>query len=60
VLAEAPADLFDRRTVQRLLAGQRSGLSNAHRLFTLTLFELWRREYGITVPHDARDLQRVG
>jgi asparagine synthase (glutamine-hydrolysing) len=62
VLAEVPGGLFDRRTVQRLIAGQRNGLSNSHRLFTLTLFELWRREYAIAVPDGAaaRTLQRVG
>ena len=38
--------MFDRGAVSRLLAGQRHGFSNTHRLFALTMFELWRREYG--------------
>jgi asparagine synthase (glutamine-hydrolysing) len=48
VLSEAPADLFDRGTVAAIVAGQRRGLSNAHRLFSLAIFELWRREYGVS------------
>jgi asparagine synthase (glutamine-hydrolysing) len=39
--------LFDRPTVQSLVSGQRSGLANTQRIFALTLFELWRRQYGI-------------
>lgn len=41
--------IFDRNTVQSLLDGQRRGLDNGERLFALTLFELWRREYGVTL-----------
>jgi asparagine synthase (glutamine-hydrolysing) len=41
--------LFDRGTVREMLEGQRRGLSNTHRLFALTLFELWRREYRVGV-----------
>jgi asparagine synthase (glutamine-hydrolysing) len=48
VLTGREADLFDRRVVRRLLAGQRGGFSNMQRLFALTMLELWRREYGIT------------
>ena len=39
---------FDRQTVNSLLSGQEKGRSNGERLFALVLFELWRREYGIT------------
>ena len=31
-----------------LLRGQDRGRSNSERLFALVLFELWRREYGVT------------
>jgi asparagine synthase (glutamine-hydrolysing) len=48
VLTGGEADLFDRRVVRQLLAGQRGGFSNMQRLFALTMIELWRREYGIT------------
>ena len=41
--------IFDRKTVEALIEGQRRGFSNGNRLFALTMFELWRREYGITV-----------
>jgi asparagine synthase (glutamine-hydrolysing) len=41
--------LFDRRTVRGLLKGQERGRSNGERLFSLVLFELWRREYSITI-----------
>ena len=49
VLSEADPALFDRRAIEQLLAAQRRGLSNTHRLFALTLFELWRREYGVAM-----------
>jgi len=41
--------IFDQRTVARLLANQRRGYSNADRLFLLVMFELWRREYRVTM-----------
>lgn len=47
VLEEADPLLFDRRTIRRLLAGQRLGLANSARLFSLTIFELWRRHYRV-------------
>jgi asparagine synthase (glutamine-hydrolysing) len=48
VLTDPAADLFDRRIVRQLIAGQRVGFANTHRLFALLMIELWRREYGIT------------
>jgi asparagine synthase (glutamine-hydrolysing) len=48
VLREADPALFDQRTIQSLLAGQRKGRANAARLFCLTMFELWRREYRVS------------
>jgi asparagine synthase (glutamine-hydrolysing) len=41
--------LFDRVTVLGLLKGQDKGRSNGERLFALVLFELWRRDYGVTL-----------
>jgi asparagine synthase (glutamine-hydrolysing) len=49
VLSDADPRLFDRRVLHSLLQWQRRGLDNAKRLFALTLFELWRREYAIRV-----------
>lgn len=43
-----PECSFDAGTVDSLLRGQDRGRSNGERLFALVLFELWRREYGIT------------
>jgi asparagine synthase (glutamine-hydrolysing) len=48
ILAGADPALFDRRTIQSLIQGQRKGYSNTPRLFALAIFELWRREYGVT------------
>jgi asparagine synthase (glutamine-hydrolysing) len=41
--------IFDRRVVSQLIAGQRRGFSNTHRLFALAMIELWRREYRVTL-----------
>ena len=49
VLTSRDAEMFDRQTIRQLLANQRAGLSNTHRLFALTMVELWRREYRVTV-----------
>ena len=48
VLTSREADLFDRRVVGQLFAGQRNGFANTHRLFALLMVELWRREYRIS------------
>jgi asparagine synthase (glutamine-hydrolysing) len=47
VLLDPAQTLFDQGVVRTLVAGQRRGLNNTHRLYALTLFELWRREYGV-------------
>jgi asparagine synthase (glutamine-hydrolysing) len=47
VLRETDPLLFNPSVVQELLAGQRRGRANTGRLFALTMFELWRREYAI-------------
>ncbi len=41
--------LFDKRVVKKLLDGQLKGRANSERLFALVLFELWRREYNISI-----------
>jgi len=43
------SDVFDRKTVESLLAGQRRGRVGAHRIYALAFFELWRREYKATL-----------
>ena len=44
-LADLDEDIFNKKFVQRLLREQRMGLNNTKRLFTLMMFELWRRKY---------------
>ena len=41
--------LFDRGVIEGLMAGQRRGLLNAVRLFSLVMFELWRKEYRVSL-----------
>jgi asparagine synthase (glutamine-hydrolysing) len=50
VLKNADRTLFDPRMIQSLLDGQKRGFSNTARLYALTMFELWRREYHVQVP----------
>ncbi|HEY7527950.1 MAG TPA: asparagine synthase-related protein, partial [Candidatus Deferrimicrobiaceae bacterium] len=50
ILDEADPGLFDPGTVRGLLEGQKKGYANSDRLFLLTMFELWRREYRAVVP----------
>jgi asparagine synthase (glutamine-hydrolysing) len=47
ILREAPVTLFRPREIERVLHAQRRGLDNTQRLFALTMFELWRREYRV-------------
>jgi asparagine synthase (glutamine-hydrolysing) len=47
VLREADLHVFDRRAIQDLISGQRRGRSNSQRIYALTMFELWRRDYRI-------------
>jgi asparagine synthase (glutamine-hydrolysing) len=49
ILNDADPQLWNQRSIQSLVAGQRRGLGNSHRLFALTMFELWRREYKVTL-----------
>jgi asparagine synthase (glutamine-hydrolysing) len=50
VLKESDPHFFNHRFIERLIYGQRLGfLDHTSRLFALTMFELWRREYKITI-----------
>jgi len=40
---------FDKKTVAGLLRGQDLGRGNSQRLFALVMFEIWRREYEVTL-----------
>ena len=41
------SEVLDRGVVGQLIAAQKRGLHNTHRLYALTMLELWRREYGV-------------
>jgi asparagine synthase (glutamine-hydrolysing) len=49
VLNELPNEVFNKRFVAGLLKRQRQGFSNTQRLFSLVIFELWRRHYQISL-----------
>jgi asparagine synthase (glutamine-hydrolysing) len=49
VLLGSQNTFFCKKTVGRLLDDQARGLSNSERLFALVAFELWRREYRVSM-----------
>ena len=49
VLTDPSQTTLDKKTIASLIAGQKRGLANTHRLFALTMFELWRREYRVSI-----------
>jgi asparagine synthase (glutamine-hydrolysing) len=49
VLLGSRDTVFNPKYVRGLLRGQQQGRSNTERLFSLVLFELWRREYGVSL-----------
>jgi len=50
ILRDADPLLFDRRVIGELIALQKRDYANTQRLFALTMFELWRRHYRVTIP----------
>lgn len=44
-----PQCSFNAEAVTALLSGQDKGRNNAERIFSLVLFELWRKEYKVTI-----------
>ena len=49
ILSEVDTNIFSQQAVQSLVDDQKNGLSNHHRIFNLTMFELWRRHYAVTI-----------
>jgi len=47
ILRESP--YYDWPAVESLIRGETEGRNNSHRLYSLVFFELWRREYGMTL-----------
>jgi asparagine synthase (glutamine-hydrolysing) len=41
--------IFDQHSINSLLIGQDKGRNNGERLFALLMFELWRREYKVSL-----------
>ena len=44
-----PNCIFDKKTINSLLKGQDKGRNNGERLFALVMFELWRKEYDVSI-----------
>lgn len=49
VLLDSEYSMFNKKFILRLLEGQKNGRSNSERLFALVIFELWRKEYKVTL-----------
>ncbi len=49
VLLGSESRIGNRRELGKLIDGQEKGRSNSERLFALVLFELWRREYSVSL-----------
>lgn len=49
VLLGSDSGFFNRQSVSKLLDGQAKGRANSERLFALVMFELWRREYQVSL-----------
>jgi asparagine synthase (glutamine-hydrolysing) len=49
VLLGESESMFDRKLVAGLFSGQESGRTNSERLFALVMFELWRRDYSVSI-----------
>jgi len=49
VLIHADGEILDKKYINCLLSTQKRGFSNANRIFALTMFELWCREYQIGI-----------
>jgi len=45
VLLDSSDGFFNKKAIHSLLQGQARGRANSERLFSLVIFELWRREY---------------
>jgi hypothetical protein len=46
IIAEADPSIFDRQAIEGRVRAKGDRIRNAHRLFALVIFELWRLDYG--------------
>ncbi|MGE0084015.1 MAG: asparagine synthase (glutamine-hydrolyzing) [Desulfococcaceae bacterium] len=51
VLQHADPSLFNKNMIRSLIVAQEHGYANTNRLFALTMFELWRREYKVSLSN---------
>ena len=49
VLNDVDSSVFDQSEIRKLLRNQDRGFLNTERIFALTVFELWRREYKVAI-----------
>ena len=49
VLTQATPELFSQDAITELIRRQRQGARNGLRLFAITVFELWRRHYDVSI-----------
>jgi asparagine synthase (glutamine-hydrolysing) len=49
VLSQADSSLFQPAYIATLLSAERQGLATSARLFAISMFELWRREYQVSL-----------
>lgn len=49
VLNDVDSSVFNQTEIRKLLRNQDKGFLNTERIFALTIFELWRREYKVTI-----------
>jgi asparagine synthase (glutamine-hydrolysing) len=49
VLLGSSNTLFNQKVVRSLFEGQAKGRANGERLFALVMFELWRRQYQVSI-----------
>jgi asparagine synthase (glutamine-hydrolysing) len=49
VLNDMDSNIFNQSEIKKLLRDQDKGFLNTERIFALTLFELWRREYKVSI-----------
>ena len=49
VLNEVDSGVFNQSEIRKLLRNQDKGFLNTERIFALTIFEMWRQEYKVTI-----------
>lgn len=47
ILLDSDNTFFNKRYIEKLFAGQQKGRSNSERIYSLVVFELWRKNYNI-------------